>query len=141
MKIRIIAATLALLGIQAAFAADQAPLAEPSARHASLLGSPHFAAQDGKGLYDSVCAACHMSNAKGGKGAGFYPALAGNDKLAASSYPVMMVMNGRGGMPSFREEMTDAQIAAVVTYVRTHFGNSYADPVPLDEVKQIRDAK
>lgn len=141
MKNQIIAAGLTLLAVTAAFAADQAPRAEPSSKHASLMGSSHFAAQDGESLYNTVCAACHMPNAMGGKGAGFYPALAKNDKLAASAYPVTMVMNGRGGMPGFSEDMTDAQVAAVVTYVRTHFGNSYADPVPLDEVKQVREAK
>jgi mono/diheme cytochrome c family protein len=140
MKTKIIAAGLALLAATATHAGDEAPPAPPS-KHASLLGSPRFAAQDGETLFKSVCAACHMPNATGGSGAGFYPALAKNDKLAVSSYPVMMVMNGKGGMPAFGEDMTDAQIAAVVGYVRTHFGNSYTDPVPLDEVKQVRAAK
>ncbi len=140
MKIKIIAASLVLLTAAASFAGDEAPLSPPS-KHASLLGSPRFAAQDGETLYKSVCAACHMPDAKGGTGAGFYPALARNDKLAVSSYPVMMVMNGKGGMPDFGEDMTDAQIAAVVGYVRTHFGNTYTDPVSLDEVKQVREAK
>jgi len=140
MKITIIAAGVTLLTALAALAGDEAPLPPPS-KHASLLGSPRFAAQDGESLYKSVCAACHMPNAMGGSGAGFYPALAKNDKLAVSAYPVMMVMNGKGGMPPLGEDMTDAQVAAVVTYVRTHFGNSYTDPVSLDEVKQVREAK
>jgi mono/diheme cytochrome c family protein len=50
-------------------------------------------------------------------------------------------LNGHGAMPSFRANMDDAQVSAVVTYVRTHFGNNYTDPVPLEEVKQVRDAK
>ena len=140
MKIKIIAAGVTLLTALAALAGDEAPLPPPS-KHASLLGSPRFAAQDGETLFKSVCAACHMPNATGGSGAGFYPALAKNDKLSVSSYPVMMVMNGKGGMPAFGEDMTDAQVAAVVTYVRTHFGNSYTDAVSLDEVKQVREAK
>ncbi|HMA52441.1 MAG TPA: cytochrome c [Magnetospirillaceae bacterium] len=141
MKIKIIAVSLAFLAAAATQAGDEAPLPTGTTKHASLLGSAHFAAQDGESLYKSVCAACHMPNAMGGSGAGFYPALAKNDKLAVSSYPVMMVMHGKGGMPAFGEDMTDTQIAAVVGYVRTHFGNSYADPVSLDEVKQVRAAK
>jgi mono/diheme cytochrome c family protein len=141
MKTKIIAASLALLAATTLHAGDEAPLAAVPAKHASLLGSARFAAQDGEGLYKSVCAACHMPNAMGGTGAGFYPALAKNDKLAVSSYPVMMVVNGKGGMPAFGEDMSDAQIAAVVGYVRTHFGNNYTDPVPADEVKQVREAK
>jgi mono/diheme cytochrome c family protein len=140
MKTKIAAASLALLTATAAFAADQAPMIDIP-KHASLMGSDRIAAQDGEGIFKTVCAACHMPNAMGGQGAGFYPALAKNDKLAVSAYPVTMVVNGKGGMPAFGEDMTDAQIAAVVTYVRTHFGNAYADPVPLDEVKQVREAK
>ena len=141
MKTKFILAGLALLSATALHAGDGAQEAPSSAKHASLQGSPHFTATDGQKLYEGVCAACHMPNAMGGTGAASYPALAKNDKLSASSYPVMMVMNGHGAMPSFREAMNDAQIAAVVGYVRTHFGNSYADPVTLDEVKQVRDAK
>jgi mono/diheme cytochrome c family protein len=140
MKTKIILAGIALLTAAAAYAGDAPPTTD-STKHANLTGSSRFSATDGEKLYASVCAACHMPNAMGGTGAGYYPALAKNDKLAASSYPVMMVMNGRGGMPSFRDNMTDAQIAAVVGYVRTHFGNSYSDPVSLDEVKQVRAAK
>lgn len=140
MKTKIILAGLIVLAA-AARAGDSAPSAASSAKHANLMGPSRFTATDGEKLYNGVCAACHMPNALGGTGAASYPALAKNDKLSASSYPLMMVMNGRGAMPPFRETMSDAQIAAVVGYVRTHFGNSYADPVTLDEVKQVRDAK
>lgn len=141
MKITFALGGLALLAAAAVHAGDGVPNAGSSAKHASLLGPTRFTETDGEKLYNGVCASCHMPNAMGGSGAGSYPALARNDKLSSSSYPVMMVLNGRGAMPSFREEMTDAQIAAVVAYVRTHFGNNYADPVPLDEVKQVREAK
>jgi len=145
MKSKIILAGLVLLTANymssAAQAGDGVAVTNPSAGHANLLGSSHFAATDGEHLYNGVCAACHMPNAMGATGAGSYPALAKNDKLATAAYPVMMVMNGHGAMPSFRDNMTDAQVAAVVGYVRTHFGNNYTDPVSLDEVKQVREAK
>lgn len=140
MKTKIALAGLSLLAAAAAYAQDAPPTVETT-KHANLVGSSRFPAADGETLYNSVCAACHMPNAMGGTGAGYYPALARNDKLAVASYPLTMVMNGHGGMPAFRDSMSDAQIAAVVGYVRTHFGNAYADPVPLDEVKQLRDAK
>ena len=111
-------------------------------RHANLTGGNKFTVKDGEGLFKTVCAECHMPTGTGGTAASSgYPALAKNEKLAVSAYPVMMVMNGHGAMPSFKSQMDDTQIAAVVTYVRTHLGNSYADPVPLDEVKQVREAK
>jgi mono/diheme cytochrome c family protein len=34
--------------------------------------------------------------------------------------------------------MNDAQVAAVVNYVRTHFGNNYPDAVTAEDVKVIR---
>jgi hypothetical protein len=34
--------------------------------------------------------------------------------------------------------MTDGQVAAVVNYLRTHFGNSYTDAVTGGEVKEAR---
>ncbi len=141
MKTKIILAGLIVLAAVSTRAGDSVSSGGIPSKHANLMGPTHFTETDGEKLYATVCASCHMPNAMGGTGAGFYPALAKNDKLAVSSYPVMMVMNGRGPMPSFREAMSDAQIAAVVGYVRTHFGNSYTDPVSLDEVKQVREAK
>lgn len=138
MKKMTLLAGLALIALSGA-RADEAPPPD-STKHANLLGYGHFPQQDGESLYNTVCAACHMPNAAGGSGALSVPALAKNDKLAVSAYPVTMVANGHGGMPAFREVMNDAQIAAVVGYVRTHFGNNYADPVALDEVKQVREA-
>ncbi|WP_044562738.1 cytochrome c [Azospirillum sp. B4] len=116
---------------------DEAPPAA-STRHANLLGYTQFPQRDGEALFKSVCAACHMPDGKGGKGAGYYPALANDTNLAAWGYPVTLVMNGSKGMPAFRTMMDDAQIAAVVTYVRTHFGNAYTDDVPVEEVAALR---
>jgi len=145
MKSKTILAGLALLTASsmpgATHAGDGATATSSSARHANLEGPSRFTESDGEKLYTGVCAACHMPNAMGAAGAGSYPALAKNDKLATAAYPVMMVMNGHGAMPSFRETMTDAQIAAVVGYVRTHFGNNCTDPVSADGVKQVREVK
>ena len=41
-------------------------------------------------------------------------------------------------MPPFGALLDDAQIAAVVEYIRTHFGNTYLDPVPPNTVKDAR---
>ncbi|HWU03081.1 MAG TPA: cytochrome c [Novosphingobium sp.] len=95
------------------------------------------AAGEGKDLYEQICQACHMPDAKGGAGAGTgVPALAGNAKLADKGFAVTTVYNGRGGMPRFAGMLTDAQIAAVLTYVRGHF-NTYPDPVTEADVKAL----
>jgi len=91
----------------------------------------------GQQVYEAVCQACHMADAKGGSGAGTIPALAANPKMAAAAYPTMIVVRGQGSMPSFAGTLDDAQIAEVVTYVRTHFGNAYAKPVTAADVAKI----
>lgn len=79
-----------------------------------------------------------MPDAKGATGAGFYPALAGNKRLKAGSYPVYVLMNGMNGMPPLGQDMTDEQVADVVNYVRTHFGNQYRDAVRPADVSALR---
>ena len=98
-------------------------------------------ADEGRQVYEQICQACHMADAKGGGGAGAaIPALAGNRKLADKDYPITMLLKGRGGMPWFTDMLTQAQMAAVVTYVRSHF-NSYADPVTVSDVKRVSAAQ
>ena len=97
-----------------------------------------FSQQGGEKIYQSLCQGCHMVNGQGAQGAGFYPALAKNPKLAAGAYPVIVVSRGLHGMPSFANRLTDEQIADVVNYVRTHFGNDYKDAVKPEDVKPMR---
>jgi len=91
----------------------------------------------GEQVYKQVCQACHMADAKGGQGAGMIPALAKNPKLAEAGYPIGMILQGRGAMPPLTDLLNPAQIAGVVTYVRTHFGNSYKKPVTEADVKMM----
>ena len=94
--------------------------------------------QGGEALYKEICQACHMPDAKGASGAGAYPSLAANPKLASKAYPVLVVVNGLKAMPSFGDPLSDQQIADVVNYTRSHFGNRYIDAVTPDEVKALR---
>ena len=99
---------------------------------------PPFAMQGGEAVYRGVCQGCHMADAKGASGAGSYPALAGNSRLDSAGYVLTMVMNGHRGMPPFRGHFTNLQIADVVNYVRTHFGNRYRDQVKAADVESLR---
>jgi|SRR6185437_4781913 len=93
--------------------------------------------RDGEGIYRNVCQGCHMADAKGAAGAGRYPALANDQNLAVAAYPVSMVLHGQKAMPWFSDYFSDEQVANVVNYVRTHFGNDYTDMVtPADVQKQ-----
>ena len=99
------------------------------------FGNPYkFTEQGGEAIFDSVCAGCHMLDGRGASGAATYPSLADNPRLAARSDPIGVVLKGRKAMPPFRSSLTDEQIAAVVSYIRTHFGNNFADAPTAAEV-------
>jgi mono/diheme cytochrome c family protein len=98
----------------------------------------NFAETTGEELFANVCQGCHMPDADGAAGAGVYPSLVADKNLEARGYPVYLVLNGRRAMPPFGEMMTDAQIAAVVNYLRSHFGNNYDDAVTANEVRDAR---
>jgi mono/diheme cytochrome c family protein len=91
----------------------------------------------GKDIYEHVCQGCHMPDAKGAIGAGAYPALAGNANLENPLYPVLIILRGLKSMPSF-PDLTDEQIVAVTNYIRTSYGNNFANPVTLEQVKDLR---
>jgi mono/diheme cytochrome c family protein len=124
-----------------------APLLAAAADAQSNPGAPKAAAfspgfrfvePDGESLYRQVCSACHMMDGKGASGAGTFPSLAGNEKLQAAGYPLYVVTNGLHGMPPLGMFMSDDQVAAVVNYVRTHFGNDYHDAVTAADAKSAR---
>lgn len=94
--------------------------------------------RDGEKIYQAICQGCHMPQGQGAAEVGFYPALAGNEKLAAAAYPVGVVMNGLHGMPGFAYRLDDAQVAEVVNYVRSNFGNQFTDTVAAEDVKLFR---
>ncbi len=135
----LIAGCLSFTGMMAASAGAQPTAPAASAVRGDADAAPtDFSGPSGEELYTRVCAACHMPDAKGAEGAGFYPALAGNPRLQSGAYPVYVVMNGMNGMPPLGELMTDEQVAEVVNYVRTHFGNDYQDAVLASEVAALR---
>jgi mono/diheme cytochrome c family protein len=135
----LIAATAVALGaVTTAIASPaKAPLAGDAADGA-FVARDKFSETNGEQMYRRVCAACHMPDAKGAVGAGYYPSLAKNPKLEAGGYPLSVVMLGLNGMPPLGKMMTDQQAADVVNYVRTHFGNKYKDAVTAADAQALR---
>lgn len=101
-------------------------------------------------IYEHICQGCHMADGKGATGAGSYPALAGNSNLASAEFAAATILNGRKDMPAFvmRPDLRGfdawvyfgleyAQIADVVNYVRTHFGNHYTDAISAEQVRAL----
>jgi mono/diheme cytochrome c family protein len=105
---------------------------------AATVSTRGVTAVSGASVYREVCQGCHMPGGRGAVGAGAFPALAGNGRLAAANYPITMVLNGRGGMPWFNGVLSDTQIANVVNYVRTHFSNNYAGTTTPADVAALR---
>ena len=102
----------------------------------------------GAEVYGTICQGCHMPNGQGAEGAGHYPKLAGNVNFVSWQFIALTVLNGRNGMPPFglqgtdvrqlrTAQLSDAQIADVVNYVRTHFGNNYASKVTAKDVATL----
>jgi mono/diheme cytochrome c family protein len=97
-----------------------------------------FPMKEGEAIYQGVCQGCHMPDAKGAIGAGAYPALAKNANLEIAGYPIGVIVKGQKAMPPFADSFNDEQIANVVNYVRSHFGNKYRDKVKPEDVKIMR---
>lgn len=111
------------------------PLTTPAKAQFTAPLSPQ---QGGEATYKGICQSCHMPDARGAKGAGAYPALAGNEKLSVSGYPVSVVVHGLRTMPAFGGSLSDQQVADVVNYVRSNFGNHFTDSVSSEDVKAAR---
>ena len=91
----------------------------------------------GEKVYAANCVACHQATGKGMPPA--FPALDGS-KVAtgAKAAQIALVLGGKQGtaMASF-SRLTDAELAAVITYTRTAWGNKAGEVLP-SEVKAAR---
>ncbi|RZN25074.1 cytochrome c [Bradyrhizobium sp. Leo121] len=132
-----------LKGLAQGTSPDKPPPALPTAESSLLLSL-------GKQIYDRDCASCH-----GATGLGMpphYPPLAGNQsiQMASAVNAIRMVLNGGYppgtagnpmpyGMPPFAQRLSDDEVAAVVTYIRTSWGNRGA-PVSARQANELRTA-
>lgn len=76
---------------------------------------------DGAALYGSSCAGCHGGDGSGGIG----PRLGGGrvvERFPDPAEQIVVVTNGRGGMPGFASRHSAEEIAAIVDYTRTALG-------------------
>jgi len=133
-----------LAGVPATHA--QTSVQQPAISNQQLVASfstssARFTQQGGETLYRSICQGCHMPGGKGAhSGAGFFPDLRKNQKLAAGAYPALVVLNGLHGMPPFGHQLDDQQVADVVNYIRSEFGNQYSDVLTPQAVSGMRPA-
>lgn len=123
----------------------QLPAAKPSPRAPSTRSS---IAQSGDKLYQNHCASCHGERGEGIAGA--YPPLAGNRAVTMAQTENLLqtlLYGGYGpataghprpfGMPPFALSLSDTDIAAVLSHIRTSWGNQAGEVSPL-AVHQMR---
>jgi mono/diheme cytochrome c family protein len=102
----------------------------------------------GEQIYTRVCQGCHMPDGRGAIGAGRYPALAGDAALMSWEEAAVIILNGRNAMPAFGVpdapqiqirvfHLSDANVADVVNYVRSHFGNHWKPTVTATKVAAL----
>jgi len=99
---------------------------------------------DGKALYTKNCAACHQPSGEGLAGA--FPPLKGSPVVNDPSYDLMVriIIQGYdarseyGVMPALGNQLSDAEIAAIVNYERNSWGNE-APKILKKDIKRIRD--
>jgi len=129
-------ATVALVDTRAQ--ADSAGIFDPAT----------LSTTDGRQIFEQICRGCHMQNGQGAVGAGHFPSLANNRTLASRQYTALTILMGRRNMPAFGAKhaigfggppatLSEDQIAAVINYVRTHFGNRYTDSITAAEVATL----
>lgn len=91
----------------------------------------------GEAVYNKACAACHQADGKGVPGV--FPAIAGSAVATGSIDKHLAVgINGVPGtaMQAFGEQLSEVDMAAVITYQRNAFGNNMGDSVqPIDVLK------
>ncbi len=103
---------------------------------------------DGAALYAQQCVACHQATGQGLAGA--FPPLVGSEWVTGDpNLPIKVLLSGlsgeivvkgntyNGAMPAFGSVWNDAEIAAVVNYIRTSWGNEASEVAP-EEVAAIR---
>lgn len=131
MLIAVMAATIGIAGPLIGRAQDATPSAGVSKAESQQL------IQRGERIYNTVCIACHQPDGKGIEG--IYLPLAGNPSLTQDdpTYFVTVLLNGRGGMPTFAGTYDDEEIAAIASYVRQNWENE-APAVAPEVVAEIR---
>ena len=97
----------------------------------------------GKQQYEQVCAACHKANGLGMPP--MYPALKGSSVAVGKpiSRHITMILAGIPGsaMQPYKDQLTDKEIAAIVTYERNAWENNTNDTVQPADVAKLRQAE
>ncbi len=95
--------------------------------------------QRGAKVYAANCVACHQLSGKGVPPA--FPALDGSKiVLGPKNDQIKLMLNGKPGtaMTAFGQQLSDAELASVITYTRNAWGNKTGETVQPSDVKALR---
>ena len=97
----------------------------------------HVQAQDaGEQLFLNNCAECHQRDGEGIPN--IYPPLAGSEVVRGSGVDVALVMLiGRGEMPSFAGAISYEDMASIINYVRNAWGNT-GEKISAQRIEKLR---
>jgi cytochrome c oxidase subunit 2 len=121
----------------AAWAAEQKKKAAAADDSAKVWGQAELVAA-GEKIFAANCAACHQANGKGVPGA--FPALDGSKIVnGPKADQIALVLNGKPGTAMVAwKGLSDADLAAVITYTRNSWGNKTGDAIQPAEIKLAR---
>ena len=122
----------------AAWAAEQKQKMAAQADDPNKAWTPDELKARGEKVYAANCQVCHQANGMGQPPA--FPALAGSKlTTGAKNDHINIVLHGKPGtaMAPFKQ-LSDVEIAAVVTYERNSWSNKTGDAISPAEVKQLR---
>ena len=94
----------------------------------------------GEVVYRQNCVACHQANGQGIPGS--FPALDGSNIVTKNKAAhIEIVMNGskrNAAMPAWSKQLSDTEIAAVITYERNSWSNHTGEWVEPKQIKALR---
>lgn len=129
--------------------AAAAETSEASGGATAGVGQSGTASAAGAKVFSTNCASCHGANGQGSPGA--FPPLADNPVVTGDPNKVIgILLNGlhgsitvagqtyNGQMPPWKGNLSNADIASVITYIRGSLGNNHASAVTEAQVKNYK---
>lgn len=125
------------------------PPGVPAGAQVAAAKTGDKAQMSGAAVYTSKCSVCHQANGQGMPGA-FPPLVNSEYVIGDPGIPVRIVLRGmqghieiqgvtyNGAMPAWATQLTDGEVAAVVSYIRGELEGNSAEPVDAEFVAKIR---
>ena len=119
---------------------DEKMIAQEASKNTSdMVLSMEELMTKGQKIYKAQCLVCHQANGEGMRGA--FPAIAGSSIAIESDNRlrhIHQIIYGKGLMPAFGEQLSDVDIASIVTFTRNSWGNNTGDIIQAKEVSEAR---